>query len=349
MPLRRAGAVCAGALLAVSTAAAQQPRVTDEASGVTATLQAVSAVSPEVAWAGGSNGTVLRTIDGGDHWTRLVVPGADRLEFRGVQALSGNEAWVLSAGNGPDSRIYHTHDGGITWTGQFTNADSSAFYDCIGFFDAKHGIAFSDASQSRTTILHTDDGGTHWALLPPESVPATLPGEGAFASSNSCIAIAGDRGWIAASTPRGRILRSDDAGRTWTVAADSTPLVHGPMAGITALSFRDAHHGIAVAATINNAMPHDTSANAVATTNDGGATWQLAHRPAAPGSLSGGALVPAAGNGVAVVATYSGVFVTRDLGQSWTAAAQGLYWAVRAAGKRAWAVGRGGRITRIDF
>jgi hypothetical protein len=61
------------------------------------------------------------------------------------------------------------------------------------------------------------------------------------------------------------------------------------------------------------------------------------------------ALVPAVNAGTAVIAAYGGLFVTGDGGDTWTAVEAGGYWAVRAAGRRAWAVGTNGRITRIDF
>ena len=338
-------------LLALATpAAAQEPRVTRQQSGVTVLLQSVSAVDERTVWAGGAGGTVLLTRDGGDSWERRPIPGAERLEFRGIHALSASEAWAMSAGPGPQSRIYHTRDGGATWTQQFLNTDSTAFYDCITFFDARHGIAYSDASQGRTVILRTADGGSSWSLLPPAAVPAPLTGEGGFASSNSCaVSVDREHGWIAASEPGARIFRTDDAGQSWRVVASATPFVHDSQAGITALSFRDPTHGIGVAARVNRAMARDTEPAAVATTADGGATWVLRHRPAPPGSLSGVALVPGASDRTAVIASYGGVFYTHDNGDSWTSVATDAYWAVRAAGRRAWAVGTNGRITRIEF
>jgi len=331
-------------------AGAQQPHVTIQQSGVATLLQSVSAADERTAWAGGAAGVVLRTLDGGDHWQRRVIAGAERLEFRGIHARSGSEAWALSAGPGDQSRIYHTTDGGASWTQQFLNTDSTAFYDCLTFFDAKHGIAYSDASQDRTVILRTDNGGATWGLLPQTAVPAPLKGEGGFASSNSCaISVDSRHGWIAASEPGARVFGTDDAGKTWKVVAGSTPFVHDSMAGITALSFRDTRHGIGVAARVDRAMARDTSPAAVATTDDGGATWTLRHRPPRPGSLSGVALVPAVNAGTAVIASYGGLFVTGDGGNTWTAAEAGGYWAVRAAGRRAWGVGTNGRIARIDF
>ena len=158
--------------------------------------------------------------DGGDTWERRPIVGAERLDFRGIHAISADEAWALSIGNGPASRIFHTADGGGTWAEQFRNADSTAFFDCITFFDAKHGVAYSDASSIGMTILRTEDGGAHWALLPASAVPAALPKEGGFASSNSCaISVDSKHGFIAASTPGARVIfRTADAGATWTVA-----------------------------------------------------------------------------------------------------------------------------------
>ena len=340
------------ALLAAlwSRGAAQQPRATPQESGVKSLLQSVSAVDERTVWVGGANGTVLRTLDGGDRWERLVIPGAERLEFRGIHAISAGEAWAMSAGTGAQSQIFHTTDGGATWTRQFVNGDSTAFYDCITFFDSRHGVAYSDASHGRTVILRTEDGGANWSLLPANAVPAPLKGEGGFASSNSCaVSVDNRHGWIAASEPGARVFRTDDAGRTWTVASSTTPFVHDSMAGLTALSFSDARHGIGVAARVDRAMARDTSPAAVATTGDGGFHWTLRHRPPRPGALSGVALVPAVSGGVAVIASYGGAFVTLDDGETWTALDPGSFWAVRAAGRRAWAVGTGGRITRIDF
>lgn len=337
-------------LLFAAAASAQQPRVTEQQSGVTTLLESVSTVDQNIVWAGGTAGTVLRTRDGGDSWERRPIPGAERLDFRGIHAISADEAWALSIGNGPASRIFHTADGGATWTEQFRNTDATAFYDCITFFDAKHGVAFSDASQGRTVILRTEDGGTHWVLLPANAVPAPLTGEGGFASSNSCaISIDNKHGWIAASEPGARVFRTDDAGKTWTIAG-LVPVVHDSGAGLTALSFRDAKHGIGVAAIIaRGVMARDSVPEAVATTEDGGVTWKLVHRPSKPGALSGVALVPGASDKTTVIASYGGLFVTTDGGDSWTAATTTNYWAVRAAGKRAWGVGTGGRITRLDF
>ena len=80
------------------------PTWTPLASGVTARLRGVSAVSDRVAWASGAGGTVLRTIDGGGSWQRLQIPGSDKLDFRDIDAIDDNVAYVLSIGPGEASK-----------------------------------------------------------------------------------------------------------------------------------------------------------------------------------------------------------------------------------------------------
>src|SRR4029079_9607982 len=96
------------------------PRWTTQTSGVTARLRGVSAVSESVAWASGAGSTVLRTIDGGTTWQKFTVT-TDALDFRDVDAVDAQTAYILAAGSGLAARIYKTTDAGKTWTLQFKN------------------------------------------------------------------------------------------------------------------------------------------------------------------------------------------------------------------------------------
>ncbi|KFG72570.1 hypothetical protein FM21_16835 [Streptomyces mutabilis] len=89
----------------------------------------------------GSRGTVLRTTDGGDTWRNVSPPDAGRLEFRDVEAFDARRAVVLATGEGEASRVYRTDGGGATRTESFRNTDPRAFYDCLTFFDRRHGLA----------------------------------------------------------------------------------------------------------------------------------------------------------------------------------------------------------------
>ena len=56
------------ALSVFSGAASAGVHIAPQESGVDVRLRGISAVSADVAWASGREGTVLRTIDGGKHW-----------------------------------------------------------------------------------------------------------------------------------------------------------------------------------------------------------------------------------------------------------------------------------------
>jgi photosystem II stability/assembly factor-like uncharacterized protein len=227
-----------------ATAAPITVAATAQSSGTTQLLIAVHAVDDSVVWASGARGTVIRTTDGGAHWTAMRVPGADSLQFRDVHAVDARTAWVLSIGNGAMSRIYRTDDGGTTWTRQFTNPDPNAFYDCLEFWDARRGLAIGDAIGTEMAVLRTDDGGAHWTRIAPSSLPRAQANEGSFAASGTCIAMHGSgRAWIVMNSPAAsRLIRTVDFGRTW--ALETLPITTREGSGTQSVIFRDARHGM---------------------------------------------------------------------------------------------------------
>jgi photosystem II stability/assembly factor-like uncharacterized protein len=344
-----------GAMALARSASAQPPtlapavRITEQTSGTAKLLQAVHAVSERVVWAAGHGGVVLRSINGGDRWEARLTPSGDSLEFRDVHAIDADTAWIMSSGSGTKSRIYRTTDGGASWTLQFMNRDTAAFYDCLSFGSGRGrtGIAFSDASGERTNILFTENDGASWTLRPQPVVPAPLPGEGAFAASGLCV-VHGDARtvFIATGSPGARLLRSRDAGRTWDV--EQTPFTRGTVAGLTGLAFKDGLLGMAVAADINR-LRTDSSTAVVGITANAGRTWELRARPPLPGALVGVAWVPGAGSETAVVTSYGGAFITSDGARTWRTLTDALTTGVSAVGARAWIVGAAGKITRLDW
>jgi len=238
----------------------------------TENLRGVSAVSAKVVWASGTHGTHLRTSDGGKTWVAAQVPGAEALDFRDVEAFSRDEAYLLAAGPGEQSRIYKTSDAGKTWNLQFLNHDPKGFYDCMAFWDRTHGIALGDPVNGKFELLATEDG-MHWNALTPTMLPPAIDGEGAFAASGTCITVQDDANvWFGTGGKAARVFRSQDRGRTWTVA--ETPIVHGTeSSGIFSISFRDAIHGLIAGGDYRH--PEKGEAN-LAYTEDGGVTWKLA-------------------------------------------------------------------------
>src|SRR6185437_6030840 len=133
----KAGAIISVALTLLAATAPAQWDIQD--SHTTASLRGIDNVGSGVAWASGTNGTVLRTEDGGYVWqTCAVPPGAEKLDFRGVQAFDANTAIVMSSGKGDLSRLYKTTDACHTWKLIFKNPDPDGFWDAImydGDFD----------------------------------------------------------------------------------------------------------------------------------------------------------------------------------------------------------------------
>ena len=124
--------------LAASVPAIAQWQIED--SHTTADLRGISNVDSKVAWASGTNGTVLRTLDGGAKWQQCAVPpAAESLDFRGVQAFDANTAIVMASGKGDLSRLYKTGDGCKTWKLLLTNPDAEGFWDAIRFSDSQPG------------------------------------------------------------------------------------------------------------------------------------------------------------------------------------------------------------------
>lgn len=333
----------ASLLCGVMVLRAQQPVLTVQTSGTAALFQAVSVskLNADVVWISGHAGTWARTTDGGRTWVSHVMTGRDSLQFRDLHAIDADRAWLMAAGTGDKSGIFQTRDGGATWTAGFVNRDTSAFYDCMAFWDDENGFAFSDAVNARIPIVRTSNG-RDWTV----STMQAQDGEGGFAASGTCaIATPAGDAWIgtgAASRPR--VLRSTDRGATWS--GSTVPLVGGKGAGITGLAFRDRLHGVAVGGVISGTA---TGARA-ARSDDGGATWAVIPDPSFTGAAYGAAYGVVAGKPVLIAVGPGGAAFSLNDGDTWTMLDGAPYWSVGFGGNgAAWLVGPRGRVVRVDW
>lgn len=310
----------------------------------------MSPVSERVVWASGTGGTYTRTTDGGSTWMAGAVPGADSLQFRDVHAVSADTAYLLSIGEGNQSRIYKTTDGGNTWTRSFTNDEPNAFFDCMDFWDTKHGLAFSDAVDGSFVLVKTTNGGESWERIRPGGLPPAYDGEGSFPASGTCLVTQGDStayfGTGAADTAR--VFKTTDRGRSWSAFA--TPVEAGaPFAGIASIAFRDRLHGAAMGGVMATDNPPDSTITSIALTDDSGETWTRAPSFPLPG-IFGGTYVPETDRPVLVAVGPEGLAVTYDQAATWTVVERRSYWSVAFVNTNAgWAVGPNGRITRLSL
>jgi photosystem II stability/assembly factor-like uncharacterized protein len=161
-------------------------------SRTTADLRGVDSVNEEVAWASGTNGIVLRTTDGGEHWQTCATPtGAEHLDFRGIQGFDARTAVVMSSGVGALSRLYKTTDDCRSWRLIFTNPDPDGFWDAVKFTIGEKarpyrtGVLYGDPVRDEFVEFYTNDFGESWSRSPERA--GARQGERLFAASNSAL------------------------------------------------------------------------------------------------------------------------------------------------------------------
>jgi hypothetical protein len=171
----------------------------------TADLRGIDNVGQGIVWASGTNGTVLRSEDAGYLWQACTIPpGAEHLDFRGIQGFDANTAIVMSSGPGDQSRLYKTTDGCQTWKLIFTNPDKTGFWDSLRFERAnprltnhvRRGVLVGDPVQGRFVVFVSSDLGETWKPLTIKA-PRARAGEALFAASNSAADAVGDAGNLA--------------------------------------------------------------------------------------------------------------------------------------------------------
>jgi photosystem II stability/assembly factor-like uncharacterized protein len=159
---------------------------------------------------------VLTTIDGGGLWRPQKGPAA--VNGEGAFAASNTclfvrgtrEVWFATGGPG-GARVFHSTDGGETWTVSKTpirNDSASAGIFSFALADGTHGVAvggdYSKPGEATGNIALTSDGGKTWAA------PTGQPPNG----YRSAIQYLADRKmWIAVGTSGSDA--SLDEGNTW--------------------------------------------------------------------------------------------------------------------------------------
>jgi len=192
-----------------------------EKSGTTAGLRGIHAVGGGVAWASGTNGTILRTEDGGYEWQSCAAPpNADKLDFRGIWAWDGQTAIVMSSGTGDASRIYKTTDGCSSWKLVLTNADKDGFFDAIAFDDSGRGFLLGDPVAGKFVLMASLDRGKSWIRLTALGLEAGMMKIGAFAASDTALVIDGGVPLFGTSGPDGPWLYAGEQTCTMGIAQD---------------------------------------------------------------------------------------------------------------------------------
>jgi len=154
----------------------------------------------------------------------------------------------------------------------------TAFYDAFIFVNDEHGVTFSDPAKDLNLklsfIMPKLNSVLDFNTLTKREGFNTIKlneGEAAFAASNTNIAHQGTNIWIATGGKSSRIIKIDYT--TLKSNVYKTPFVQGESAqGMYSIDFANQNFGIAVG---GDYTKQEANVNNIATTNDGGKTWQI--------------------------------------------------------------------------
>lgn len=259
-------------------------------------------------------------------------------EFRAI-AHTSTDFFMLSVAN--PALLYKTGDQGNMELVYKEEADA-VFYDAMTFWNDMEGIAIGDTMDGCISIIITRNGGNTWVKLPCSNVPEGIEGEGAFAASNTNIAVVGDNTWIGTTK---RILFSPDKGSTWEVQATPIKAV-APTEGIYSIDFYDKNLGVAIGGDYTS--PEGNNANK-AITLDGGKTWELMAESSLPNYRSCIQFVPGTeGQGIVAIG-FTGIAYSSNQGNSWKQLSDESFFTLRFQNDTvAYAAGRN-RIAKLKF
>ena len=300
-------------------------------------LRGLSPLTEKIIWASGSNGTWLRTLDGGLTWDYGIVDGLDSVDFRDIEAIDANTAIVISAGQ--PAVIYKTNDGGKNWEKKFQGTESD-FYDGMAFHK-KRGYVIGDVVDGKWILIETKDEGENWSLL--ELSPSGPQGGGSFAASGSSILVDNDNIWFASAGKNSKIYHSRDNGYTWEVYF--APIIQQEDShGI--FSMTKLGGGIIVAVGGDFQTINENGKNLVIS-SDQGQTWRSGSGTPPSGYRSGVQYFPRFHWLVTV--GPNGTDFSKDGGDNWEKFSNEGFHAVKLdkTSSSLWASGSDGRIARL--
>lgn len=291
--------------------------------GSLAWLHAVFFLDENRGWAGGSRGTLLATIDGGNSWQIRSQPTPDVL--RDIYFTDDQNGWLLCEANvydlkskdDPRTYLMRTSDGGENWKRiNIRGADVDARLVRAVFSQGGRGWAFGEEG----AIFTTRDSGVSWTRL--QSPTRHLLLGGSFIDEY--------RGWLVGAGAT--IIQTSDGGETWHLSrlADASQNA----VRFAATSFVNNRLGWAVG-----------SGGTIYRTINGGRTWQQQGSGIAADLFDVKFLDAVEGWAVGAEGT---IIYTNDGGLHWTTERSGtehplerIFFADR---KHGWAVGFGGTV-----
>lgn len=231
------------------------------------------------------------------------------LEFRSL-ALNGKYLYSISIGS--PAYVYRLNTVNGLLEKVYTDSLKSAFFDALRFADSGIGIALSDPKKNGMPHVLRIKGDK----ICEQEIKGVryVTGEAHFAASNSNIAVKNSRVWVATGGAAARIFTFKQSSCCRWKAYNS-PLTHGTDSrGIFAIDFYDEKNGIIVGGDYKN---QSDNVNNIATTVDGGKTWQVQASGKNSGYKTCVHYRPGSGGKDVIAVGDTHVELSRDGGRSW--------------------------------
>lgn len=188
-------------------------------SGTANTLLSVLFINPLTGYACGSNGTIVKTTNGGNNWVNLSSGTVDFLTSLAMNP--SNSSIIYSAGD--NGTILKTTNSGANWS----KTNIGGLYNAIIFKDMNTGVVAGLAG----FMYRTTNGGNNWVNIDPGIGLTTI--YVFYTAGNS----------IFGGCASGKIIKSTNNGLNWS--SYQTPSTFG----FYCLYFSDVNTGFAVDAT----------------------------------------------------------------------------------------------------
>ena len=200
---------------------------------------------------------------------KQLVLSDKKLQFR---TLAQNKTHFFLINIESPAYEYVVNKKTFNYSVRIVDTKKTAFFDSFIIDKQGRGIAISDPTESGSanTIIILENAKPSNSVTP--DFPKYFPGEAHFAASNSNIAMSGNWVWIATGGSKARIFKFNWS-NPFKWKAYETPFIQGTSSqGIYSIDFYDKNFGIAVG---GDYTKQAENINNIATTNDGGETWQI--------------------------------------------------------------------------
>ena len=279
-------------------------------------IRAITIYDNKVWYSGTNSKFGFVNLDNSKNQKRIKLSEKD-LEFR---TLAQNEKYFFTINIESPAYFFKINKKDLTSEIVFKDTVKTAFYDALHFVNNQTAYSFSDSDADRKLKLAIYKN-QKWSFFHNDI--KLNEGEAAFAASNSNIASYKNNMWIATGGKSSRILKINL--KNQKIQFFNTPFIQGEASqGMYSIDFYKNLFGIAVG---GDYTKQEGNVNNIATTIDGGKTWQIV----ASGKNSGYATcvkIKPNSKGKEIVAVGDKhISYSSDFGKTWTKISdeKGLY------------------------